>query len=65
MDIQQELIYIDKEIIFDVIDILQFYKDQVDLVYKRENKKIPNFELLSELLEESQRVENLITILKN
>lgn len=65
MDNQDKMLIINSKIINDVVEILEFYKDQVELVYKKENKKkSPKFDLISELIEESQRVGDLIKILK-
>ena len=61
---QDKILVINPNVIDDVVEILEFYKDQVELVYKKENKKkSPKFDLISELIEESQRVGNLIKIL--
>lgn len=61
---QDKILVINPNVIDDVVEILEFYKDQVELVYKKESKKkSPKFDLISELLEESQRVGNLIKIL--
>lgn len=65
MDNQDKVLVINPKIIDDVVEILKFYKDQVELVYKKENKKkSPKFDLISELIEESQRVGDLIKILE-
>lgn len=65
MDNQDKILVINPNVIDDVVEILEFYKDQVELVYKKENKKkSPKFDLISELIEESQRVGDLIKILK-
>ena len=65
MDNQDKILVINPNVIDDVVEILEFYKDQVELVYKKENKKkSPKFDLISELIEESQRVWDLIKILK-
>lgn len=65
MDNQDKVLVINPMIIDDVVEILKFYKDQVELVYKKENKKkSPKFDLISELIEESQRVGDLIKILE-
>ncbi len=65
MDNQDKMLIINPKIIDDVVEILEFYKDQVELVYKKENKKkSPKFDLISELIEESQRVGDLIKILE-
>lgn len=65
MDSQDKILVINPNVIDDVVEILEFYKDQVELVYKKENKKkSPKFDLISELLEESQRVGDLIKILE-
>lgn len=65
MNNQDKILVINPKVIDDVVEILEFYQDQVELVYKKENKKkSPKFGLLSELLEESQRVGDLIEILK-
>ena len=62
---QDKILVINPNVIDDVVEILEFYKDQVELVYKKENKKkSPKFDLISELIEESQRVGDLIKILK-
>lgn len=62
---QEKLLVIDNKTVDDVVEILEFYKDQVELVYKKESKKkCPKFDLISELLEESQRVGDLIKILE-
>lgn len=61
---QDKILVINPNVIDDVVEILEFYKDQVELVYKKESKKkSPKFDLISELLEESQRVGDLIKIL--
>lgn len=66
MDNQDKILVINPKVIDDVVEILEFYKDQVEVVYKKENKKkSPKFDLISELIEESQRVGDLIKILKN
>lgn len=63
---QDKILVINPKVIDDVVEILEFYKDQVEVVYKKENKKkSPKFDLISELIEESQRVGDLIKILKN
>ena len=60
-----KILVINPDVIDDVVEILEFYKDQVELVYKKENKKkSPKFDLISELIEESQRVGDLINILE-
>lgn len=65
MDNQDKILVLNPKVIDDVVEILEFYKDQVELVYKKENKKkSPKFYLISELIEESQRVGDLIKILK-
>ena len=65
MDSQDKILVINPNVIDDVVEILEFYKDQVELVYKKENKKkSPKFDLISELIEESQRVGDLINILE-
>ena len=65
MDSQDKILVINPNVIDDVVEILEFYKDQVELVYKKENKqKRPKFDLISELIEESQRVGELIKILE-
>ncbi len=65
MDNQDKVLVINPKIIDDVVEILEFYKDQVELVYKKESKKkSPKFDLISELIEESQRVGDLIKILE-
>ena len=65
MDSQDKILVINPNVIDDVVEILEFYKDQVELVYKKENKKkSPKFDLISELIEESQRVGELIKILE-
>ncbi len=65
MDSQDKILVINPNVIDDVVEILEFYKDQVELVYKKENKKkSPKFDLISELIEESQRVGDLIKILE-
>ena len=65
MDSQDKILVINPNVIDDVVEILEFYKDQVELVYKKENKKkSPKFDLISELLEESQRVGDLIKLLE-
>lgn len=65
MDNQDKILLINPKVIDDVVEILEFYKDQVELVYKKENKKkSPKFDLISELIEESQRVGDLIKILE-
>lgn len=65
MNSQEKILVINPDVIDDVVDILEFYKDQVELVYKKENKKkSPKFDLISELIEESQRVGDLIKILE-
>ena len=65
MDKQEKILVINPDIIDDIIEILEFYKDQVELVYKKESKKkSPKFDLISELIEESQRVGDLIKILE-
>ena len=65
MDNQDKVLIINPKIIDDVVEILEFYQDQVELVYKKENKKkSPKFDLISELIEESQRVGDLIKILE-
>lgn len=62
---QEKVLVIDNKTVDDVVEILEFYKDQVELVYKKENKKKSlKFDLISELIEESQRVGDLIKILK-
>lgn len=62
---QDKILVINPNVIDDVVEILEFYKDQVELVYKKESKKkSPKFDLISELLEESQRVGDLIKILE-
>ena len=62
---QDKIFVINPKAIDDVVEILEFYKDQVELVYKKENKKkSPKFDLISELIEESQRVGDLIKILE-
>ena len=62
---QDKILVINPKVIDDVVEILEFYKDQVELVYKKENKKkSPKFDLISELIEESQRVGDLIKILE-
>ena len=62
---QEKVLVIDNKTVDDVVEILEFYKDQVELVYKKESKKkSPKFDLISELIEESQRVGDLIKILK-
>lgn len=62
---QDKILVINPKVIDDVVEILEFYKDQVELVYKKESKKkSPKFDLISELLEESQRVGDLIKILE-
>ena len=62
---QDKILVINPNVIDDVVEILEFYKDQVELVYKKENKKkSPKFDLISELIEESQRVGDLIKILE-
>ena len=66
MNEQEKILVINPKVIDDIIEILEFYKDQVELVYKKENKKkSPKFDLLAELLEENQRVGDLIKILNN
>ena len=65
MNKQEKILVINPDVIDDVVEILKFYKDQVELVYKKENKqKSPKFDLISELIEESQRVGDLINILE-
>lgn len=65
MDNQDKILVINPNVIDEVVEILEFYKDQVELVYKKENKKkSPRFDLISELIEESQRVGDLIKILE-
>ena len=65
MDSQDKILVINPNVIDDVVEILEFYKDQVELVYKKENKKkSPKFDLISELIEESQRLGDLIKILE-
>ena len=65
MEKQEKILMIDPKVLYDVVEILKFYKDQVELVYKKENrKKSPKFDLISELIEESQRVGDLIKILE-
>lgn len=65
MEKQEKILVIDPKVLYDVVEILEFYKDQVELVYKKENrKKSPKFDLISELIEESQRVGDLIKILE-
>lgn len=65
MNKQEKILVINPDVIDDVVEILEFYKDQVELVYKKENKKkSPKFDLISELIEESQRVGDLINILE-
>lgn len=65
MNSQEKILVINPDVIDDVVEILEFYKDQVELVYKKENKKkSPKFDLISELIEESQRVGDLIKILE-
>lgn len=65
MNSQEKILVINPDVIDDVVEILEFYKDQVELVYKKENKKkSPKFDLISELIEESQRVGDLINILE-
>ena len=62
---QEKVLVIDNKTVDDVVEILEFYKDQVELVYKKENKKKSlKFDLISELIEESQRVGDLIKILE-
>ena len=39
MDNQDKVLVINPKIIDDVVEILEFYKDQVELVYKKESKK--------------------------
>ena len=65
MEKQEKILMIDPKVLYDVVEILNFYKEQVELVYKKENrKKSPKFDLISELIEESQRVGDLIKILE-
>ena len=65
MEKQEKILMIDPKVLYDVVEILEFYKEQVELVYKKENrKKSPKFDLISELIEESQRVGDLIKILE-
>lgn len=65
MEKQEKILMIDPKVLYDVVEILEFYKEQVELVYKKENrKKSPKFDLISELIEESRRVGDLIKILE-